>query len=66
MFIIPILLLAFLNGSIEVTIIKCISPDNADTNIDEAQGLLKLKVNHAISTVFKFYCSKNLFSKKFL
>jgi hypothetical protein len=49
LFIIPFLLLAFLYGSIGLTMIKRISPGNADTNRDEAQGLLKLKVNHAIS-----------------
>jgi hypothetical protein len=52
MFIIPFLLLAFLYGSIGITMIRRISPGNADTNRDEAQGLLKLKVSHAISIDF--------------
>ncbi len=43
MFIIPFLLLAFLNGSIGITIIKRISPDNADINRGEAQDYSKLK-----------------------
>jgi hypothetical protein len=49
MFIIPFLLLAFLYGSIGVTLINRISPGNADTNRDELQGLMKLKVNNAIN-----------------
>jgi hypothetical protein len=52
MFIIPFLLLAFLYGSIGITMIRRISPGNADTNRDEAQGLLKLRVSHAISIDF--------------
>ena len=49
LFIIPFLLLAFLYGSIGVTIINRMSPGNADTNRDEIQGLIKLKVSNAIN-----------------
>jgi hypothetical protein len=41
--------MAFLYGSIGVTIINRMSPGNADTNRDEFQGLIKLKVNNAIN-----------------
>jgi hypothetical protein len=53
MFIIPFLLLAFLYGSIGITMIRRISPGNADTNRDELQGLVKFKVNNAINFIFK-------------
>lgn len=46
MFIIPFLLLAFLYGSIGFTIFKRIPPGNADTARDEAQDLMRLKVNN--------------------
>ncbi len=52
MFIIPFLLLAFLYGSIGITMIRRISPGNADTNRDELQGLVKFKVNNAINFIF--------------
>jgi hypothetical protein len=51
MFIIPFLLLAFLYGSIGVTLINRISPGNADPNRDEFQGLMKFKVNNAINFI---------------
>ncbi len=51
MFIIPFLLLAFLYCSIGVTIVNRISPGNADTNRDEVQGVMKLKVNNAINLI---------------
>jgi hypothetical protein len=51
MFIIPFLLLAFLYGSIGVTIINRMSPGNEDTNRDEFQGLMKFKVNNAINFI---------------
>ncbi len=52
MFIIPFLLLAFLYGSIGITMVKRISPGNVDTNRDEAQVLLKLKVNMRLVLIF--------------
>ena len=44
LFILPFILLAFLYGSIGITMMKRISPGNADSNRDEAQEVIRLKV----------------------